>query len=602
MIGRTLFWYIFKDLMRIFFMASGALAGIMSFGGLLRPLTHQGLDVGQVGKVLSYFMPAMTAYSLPVAALFATTVVYGRLSADNELTACRAGGVSHLSVAAPAFVMGILVAIMSLVFLCFIVPAYTLKVEMVLYSNLAKLIAGKIEQNHHIPFGAVDVFAQEAYLPPPDPRYPGEQLVVLRGPTIETVTRPFKERDYRVPRDFYTASEAVIRIRQQGDFELGPGEKVFLTIQLENGFKFPRQFQGSTQGGVQTTEYGPIDIPSPIKEDTKFMDVWHLKRLYRYPAQAAKIRRLMNEFIQRDQQHTMADFIARDLNGPGKSVFEFEGGERYVLSREATAPYAIPRGPEVIVAAPPPTARVALAAATDFSIVAAALIAPLPPVPALALEPGEADIGERPITFRREAEGQVSEWKAREAHLRVHHSGEPGRMHLSLELLDAVSRAGSETVVRKNFIQPFDVPMGPRVDVIAGRSVSYYAGVIAAAGDQQRINRELLVLRNDILAESHSRVSFAISCLILVLVGCALGMMFRSGNFLSAFAVSFVPALVTITLIVAGQRISGNVPDDLADVAHYANTPLQMGLALVWAGNTVNFVLATSLLWRLQKK
>ena len=53
MIGRTLFWYIFKDLMRIFFMASGALAGIMSFGGLLRPLTHQGLDVGQVGKVLS---------------------------------------------------------------------------------------------------------------------------------------------------------------------------------------------------------------------------------------------------------------------------------------------------------------------------------------------------------------------------------------------------------------------------------------------------------------------------------------------------------------------------------------------------------------------
>src|SRR5437588_12320565 len=98
MIGRTLFWYLFKDLMRIFFMASGALAGIMSFGGLLRPLTHQGLDAGQVGKVLSYFMPAMTAYSLPVAALFATTVVYGRLSAANELTACRAGGLTHLKV------------------------------------------------------------------------------------------------------------------------------------------------------------------------------------------------------------------------------------------------------------------------------------------------------------------------------------------------------------------------------------------------------------------------------------------------------------------------------------------------------------------------
>ena len=87
--SRTLFWYLFKDLLRIFFMASGVIAGIMSLGGLLRPLTHQGLDASQVGRVLTYLMPAMSTYSLPIAALFATAIVYGRLSADNELTACR---------------------------------------------------------------------------------------------------------------------------------------------------------------------------------------------------------------------------------------------------------------------------------------------------------------------------------------------------------------------------------------------------------------------------------------------------------------------------------------------------------------------------------
>jgi hypothetical protein len=79
--------------------------------------------------------------------------------------------------------------------------------------------------------------------------------------------------------------------------------------------------------------------------------------------------------------------------------------------------------------------------------------------------------------------------------------------------------------------------------------------------------------------------------------------MFRSGNFLSAFAVSFIPALVTITLIVAGQRVSGSVPDPLkTDLAQYIDTPLQLGLALIWAGNCVNFVLAVVLLGRLQKK
>src|SRR5580658_457697 len=140
--SRTLFWYIFKDLFRIFMMASGAMAGIMSFGGLLKPLTREGLDAGQVTRMLGYFGPAMTTYSFPVAALFACAVVYGRLSADNELTACKAGGVSLLSltVSGPALVLGLIVAITSLLFLCFLVPFSTLEVEKITYPNLPKLL------------------------------------------------------------------------------------------------------------------------------------------------------------------------------------------------------------------------------------------------------------------------------------------------------------------------------------------------------------------------------------------------------------------------------------------------------------------------------
>ena len=106
--SKTIFWYLFRDLLRIFLMASGALAAIMSFGGLLRPLTENGLDAAQVGKMLTYLTPAMMTYSLPVAALFATTVVYGRLAADNELTACRAAGMSYTAIGLPAVVLGLI--------------------------------------------------------------------------------------------------------------------------------------------------------------------------------------------------------------------------------------------------------------------------------------------------------------------------------------------------------------------------------------------------------------------------------------------------------------------------------------------------------------
>src|SRR5437867_3452516 len=126
--SKTLFWYLLKNLLRIFLLASGTLAGIMSYGALLRPLTQHGLGVGQVGQILSYFSPAMTTYSLPIAALFATPIVYGRLSADNDLTACRACGISSCAMTFPAFLLGLVVALISLLFLCFVVPVFTLKV------------------------------------------------------------------------------------------------------------------------------------------------------------------------------------------------------------------------------------------------------------------------------------------------------------------------------------------------------------------------------------------------------------------------------------------------------------------------------------------
>src|SRR5688500_11486798 len=179
--SRTLFFYIFKDLIRIFLLTSGALAGIMSFGGLLRPLTEHGLNAGQAAKMLAYFMPAMTTYSLPIAALFATTVVYGRLAADNELVACRAAGLSFFSIGLPGLVLGLAVALISLMFLCFIVPVFTLKVERVIYSNLAQLIANEIERTHQIKFQDITIFAQDAAVAEQAGPESDEQMVSLGG-------------------------------------------------------------------------------------------------------------------------------------------------------------------------------------------------------------------------------------------------------------------------------------------------------------------------------------------------------------------------------------------------------------------------------------
>jgi lipopolysaccharide export LptBFGC system permease protein LptF len=116
----------------------------------------------------------------------------------------------------------------------------------------------------------------------------------------------------------------------------------------------------------------------------------------------------------------------------------------------------------------------------------------------------------------------------------------------------------------------------------------------ATRGDENRsrLYRKLTFLRNSIESEIHSRASFAVSCLILVMVGCGLGMMFKTGNYLSAFALSVIPALLTICLMITGQHVSEN---------SVANS-LSLGLGLIWAGNVIVFAIALALLDYLRRQ
>ena len=114
------------------------------------------------------------------------------------------------------------------------------------------------------------------------------------------------------------------------------------------------------------------------------------------------------------------------------------------------------------------------------------------------------------------------------------------------------------------------------------------------------LRHEEAAANNAVRSELHSRASFAVSCLSLVMIGgLALGMMFRSGNFLNAFAVSFVPALLCITLIVCGQQCATHVPDDVAPGYH---DPLHLGLAFIWAGNVAVIAAVIWLTIRLQRQ
>ena len=550
----TLFRYVLWDLVKIFLMASGALAGIMSFGALLRPLTQNGLDGSQVLLLLRYFTPAMSTYSLPVAALFATTVVYGRMSADNEITACRASGISFLWMTLPAVALGILVAFASLYLLCFTVPDASMKGEQVLYSNLANLIAHQIEQDHQTGLGDFTVFAQDAK-PIENPQSPDEQAVVLRGPLFMTYqTPPGMPPYYRVAKEFWSARFATAYIHENP-----VDSSAQLTVALDSGVEFPREFVGAktSQAGVEAAHFGPVQIPSPIGQKTKFMSIYELRDLQSDPTQAKQVKSVLNEFVKADQAQAVIRKLMDELNGPAGRCELSSGGELYAIIAENPAMKVV--GDSLVITGSPAS----------------------------------------PLQFHQESNARVRlSAQASTCRISITADTENDQAFVTMDLKDALLDSG-ENQAPAPLSRKFTVQLPP--DIAACKNRTFDECKTQHSGDVKATEKLLFSMTdlvNHIISEINARAAFVVSCLLLVLVGSSLGMMFRSGNFLTAFAVSVIPAMLSTVLIVTGQHTVESTPVHLLTQANN----IGLGLSIIWSGNVVIGITAFVLLWRLQRK
>ncbi len=108
--------YIFRELLKVFAPAAAALTLILSLGSVLRPMQEFGVGPRQAVHIMGYFLPVTLTFVLPIAALFAGALVYGRLAGDNELDACKASGIGFLRLVYPGLALALIVASANLIF------------------------------------------------------------------------------------------------------------------------------------------------------------------------------------------------------------------------------------------------------------------------------------------------------------------------------------------------------------------------------------------------------------------------------------------------------------------------------------------------------
>ncbi|MBA4189728.1 MAG: hypothetical protein C0467_17215 [Planctomycetaceae bacterium] len=111
MTGTLLNRLIFLELLKVFGLALSVLTGLLVTALLVQQGMQMGLSLGQVIRAIPLFIPNTLPYTIPATTLFASCVVYGRLSHDNEVVAIKAAGVHLFTILKPAMLLGVIAAV-----------------------------------------------------------------------------------------------------------------------------------------------------------------------------------------------------------------------------------------------------------------------------------------------------------------------------------------------------------------------------------------------------------------------------------------------------------------------------------------------------------
>jgi lipopolysaccharide export system permease protein len=105
--------YVLRELLTLFSIALVALTMVMIVLGVVQEAIRMNLGLGPMLKLIPFVVPNALVFAVPGTILFAVCMLYGRMSADNEIVALKALGIGPRVVMMPAFVIGFLLSLLT---------------------------------------------------------------------------------------------------------------------------------------------------------------------------------------------------------------------------------------------------------------------------------------------------------------------------------------------------------------------------------------------------------------------------------------------------------------------------------------------------------
>ncbi len=305
--------YIFRELFKVFVLATVALTLILSLGSMLHPIQKYGVGPEQVVHLLGYFLPITLTFVLPMGTLFATALVYGRIASDNELDACRASGISLMTLVYPGLCLAIITSITTLVLSFHVVPAFVHRAEKALKANAKQVLFRNIQRKgyYRIPGGKFNIYADQAR--------PRENL--LSGVIIVKSTANHPEK-------LITAKNAKI---------------VIDSSKKSNEVKIVAQeaYQIDDTGQVYSSQLPISGRFAPMMSDNiKFQKHSQIKKIKANMLEFYPVRKIAMEVRAQLGMEMLSEGITKTITDPDNSYYLFITEDRIVMF---TAGKCVPR-------------------------------------------------------------------------------------------------------------------------------------------------------------------------------------------------------------------------------------------------------------------